>query len=147
MQMGMSRMNINTELIMNYYKPLIDKQISPQFKYYNYKIFDDYSLNISYEPKGIMILKLNDLLKIKDDVGCNDITININTSNDILTFIYSDISLKLKKFKLNILKRYANSLGFDIDDFLIREEFENSKTLYLESNLTVGPEDFGGSDF
>ena len=49
-------MNINTEFIMNYYKPLIDKQISPRFKYYSYKIFDDHSLNMLYEPKGIMIL-------------------------------------------------------------------------------------------
>lgn len=147
MQMGMSRMNINTEFIMTYYKPLIDKQISPRFKYYSYKIFDDYSLNILYEPRGIIILKLNDLLKIKNNIGCDDITIDVDTSNNIITFTYSDISLKLKNFKLNVLKNYAGLLGFDIDDLLIKEELEKSKTLYFESNVAVGPEDFGGSDF
>ncbi len=139
-------MNINTEFIMNYYKPLIDKQISPRFKYYSYKIFDDHSLNMLYEPKGIMILELNDLLKIKNNIGCDNITIDVNTSN-IITFIYSDISLKLKNFKLNMLKNYAGLLGFNIDDLLIKEELEKSKTLYFESNVAVGPEDFGGNDF
>lgn len=139
-------MNINTEFIMNYYKPLIDKQISPRFKYYSYKIFDDHSLNMLYEPKGIMILELNELLKIKNNIGCDNITIDVNTSN-IITFIYSDISLKLKNFKLNMLKNYAGLLGFNIDDLLIKEELEKSKTLYFESNVAVGPEDFGGNDF